>query len=89
MKKIRDKVKERKLIKDTEKKISEEIYCIAESILEIETVKTKGKIRGVVHKYIMKRFAREKRLRKFGLDLDVKLEMETEMKEATFTLSYK
>ena len=89
MKRIKVTKKDKEILKETERRISEEIFCIAETILEEDTKKTKGKIRGIINKYIIKRFAREKRLRKYGLDLDVTLEMKTEMKEATFNLGYK
>lgn len=76
------------ILRKMEKEISEEIYCMAKSILEIETIKTKGKIKGIVYKYIMERFAREEGLKKYGLKLAVNVEMEAEIKEATFTLDY-
>ena len=76
------------ILRKIEKEISEEIYCIAKGILEIETIKTKGKIRGIVYKYIMERFAREEELKKYGLKLAVNVEIEAGIKEATFKLDY-
>lgn len=86
--KVKITKKEKEIIKRMEKEISEEIYCIAESILELDTHKMRKKIEGIVYKYIMKRFAREKGLENYRLRLTMKMEMKSEMIEATFDLGY-
>jgi len=85
MNKIKNTIKISK-IKDIEEKINKEIFCIAESILEIEATKIKGKIKGIIHKYIIKRFAQEKDFEDYALKLNMNIEIETEVKEAIFTL---
>lgn len=77
----------RKKLKEMEKEINKEIFFIAESILETENAKIKGRMKGIIHKYIIKRIEKEEGFENYRLDLKVCVEIKTEVKEALLNLN--